>query len=193
MANLTFIEKNQLEKLLNMKSGYVLNFSDRTFSEFVEDSTGKNIYASKYEYASGSKANRLRKFWSVESDEIVGKLTESLLTYLAEDKPETTETTLFQTCRKIAVELMGGKLQSDRHLSPVAEVEEATPKASSNSARDPRNVFVVHGRNVEARTALFRFLRSIGLRPLEWSHTIELTGKAAPYIGEILDVAFTNA
>jgi predicted nucleotide-binding protein len=58
---------------------------------------------------------------------------------------------------------------------------------------DSRNVFVVHGRNLEARNSLFRFLRSIGLRPLEWSQAIQLTGKASPFIGEILDVAFSKA
>jgi predicted nucleotide-binding protein len=58
---------------------------------------------------------------------------------------------------------------------------------------DSRNVFVVHGRNLEARSSLFRFLRSVGLRPLEWSQAIQLTGKASPFIGEILDVAFSNA
>lgn len=59
--------------------------------------------------------------------------------------------------------------------------------------QDKRNVFVVHGRNLEARNSLFRFLRSIGLRPLEWSQAIQLTGKASPFIGEILDVAFSKA
>lgn len=58
---------------------------------------------------------------------------------------------------------------------------------------DTHNVFVVHGRNLEARDSLFRFLRSIGLRPLEWSQAIQMTGKASPFIGEILDVAFSKA
>lgn len=58
---------------------------------------------------------------------------------------------------------------------------------------DPRVVFVVHGRNIKARDALFQFLRSIDLRPLEWSDAIERTGKATPYVGEILDVAFAAA
>ena len=54
-------------------------------------------------------------------------------------------------------------------------------------------LFVVHGRNRTARDALFTFLRSIGLHPLEWSEAIAATGKSSPYIGEILDAAFSIA
>ena len=36
MSDLSSIEKRKLERLLGMGSGYVLNFSDRTFSEFFE-------------------------------------------------------------------------------------------------------------------------------------------------------------
>ncbi len=64
---------------------------------------------------------------------------------------------------------------------------------SLETEKDPKTVFVVHGRNIEARNSLFRFLRSIGLRPLEWSQAIKATGKASPFIGEILDVAFSKA
>src|SRR5260370_23916356 len=56
-----------------------------------------------------------------------------------------------------------------------------------------RRVFVVHGRNRAARRAMFDFLRSIGLFPIEWSQARELTGKPAPYTGEILDAALDNA
>lgn len=55
---------------------------------------------------------------------------------------------------------------------------------------DDRTVFVVHGRNVPARNALFTFLRSIGL---EWTQAIEITGKPAPMISEVLDAAFGTA
>ncbi|MDQ0241493.1 hypothetical protein J2S94_003595 [Arthrobacter bambusae] len=40
---------------------------------------------------------------------------------------------------------------------------------------------------------MFTFLRSIGLKPIEWDQAIALTGKASPYIGEVLDVAFDDA
>lgn len=64
---------------------------------------------------------------------------------------------------------------------------------SPGRSKDNRNVFVVHGRNLEARNSLFRFLRSIGLRPLEWSQAVKETGEASPFIGNILDVAFSMA
>ena len=54
----------------------------------------------------------------------------------------------------------------------------------------PDRVFVVHGRNDALRASLFAFLRAIGLAPLEFSQAIEETGKATPYVGEILDKAF---
>jgi hypothetical protein len=56
-----------------------------------------------------------------------------------------------------------------------------------------RKIFVVHGRNQQARKAMFSFLRSIGLQPIEWSEAINLTKKATPYVGEILDAAFSYA
>ncbi len=64
-----------------------------------------------------------------------------------------------------------------------------TPKQTSN----PPEVFVVHGRNSKARNALFTFLRAIGLKPIEWSQALAGTGKASPFIGEILEQAFSRA
>ncbi len=58
---------------------------------------------------------------------------------------------------------------------------------------DPRQVFVVHGRNATARDALFDFLRSIGLQPIEWSQAVKLTGEGSPYIGQVLNAAFGAA
>jgi hypothetical protein len=56
-----------------------------------------------------------------------------------------------------------------------------------------RKVFVVHGRNGAARSAMFAFLRALGLDPIEWSVAVQMTGEASPYIGQVLDVAFDAA
>ena len=53
-----------------------------------------------------------------------------------------------------------------------------------------RDIFVIHGRNKEAREAIFAFLRSIGLNPLEWSELIAKTRQGSPHIWDILDKAF---
>ena len=63
----------------------------------------------------------------------------------------------------------------------------------SRPSTETRTIFVVHGRNLAARDALFAFLRSIGLEPLEWNEAVQATGKPSPYTGEILDVAFSRA
>lgn len=59
--------------------------------------------------------------------------------------------------------------------------------------QDNRSIFVVHGRNEGLRRAMFEFLRSINLAPMEWTHAVELTGVGSPYIGQVLDAAFENA
>ena len=48
MADLSSIERRKLERLLRMGGGYVLDFSDRTFSEFFEEHTRRDIDATVY-------------------------------------------------------------------------------------------------------------------------------------------------
>ena len=71
MADLTSLEKHKLEKYLQMGGGYVCDFSNRTFGDFVRENTGVDVYADDYV---GSKANRLRAFWTKESNYKVAKL-----------------------------------------------------------------------------------------------------------------------
>ena len=65
MGNLSHIEKQKVERELGMGGGGVLNFSNRTFAEFFREVVGVQIYDSRYDRASGSKANRMRAFWDV--------------------------------------------------------------------------------------------------------------------------------
>jgi hypothetical protein len=79
VADLTPKEKTLLEKLLGMSGGYVLNFTDRTFAEFFADTVGIDIEDTKYNRQGTSKAKRLRTFWSVEENHIVGKALSEML------------------------------------------------------------------------------------------------------------------
>jgi predicted nucleotide-binding protein len=54
----------------------------------------------------------------------------------------------------------------------------------STEADRGRNVLVVYGRDTPARLAVFDFLRSLGLRPLEWEELVKATGKMAPFLSE---------
>jgi predicted nucleotide-binding protein len=58
---------------------------------------------------------------------------------------------------------------------------------------NPKAVLVVYGRDSEARRAMFDFLRALKLDPQEWGKLIEQTGKASPYVGEVLERAFEEA
>src|SRR5712671_3869809 len=100
MSNLTNFEKRKFEQLLGMNTGYVLDFTNRSFKEFVFDSTGRDIYDARYDYASGSKANRLRAFWEKEDNAVVGKLMDEMLDYRAGNGP------LDEVCRLIAARLL---------------------------------------------------------------------------------------
>src|ERR1700739_2243043 len=54
-------------------------------------------------------------------------------------------------------------------------------------------VFVVYGRNEAARIAMFDFLTSLGLEPLDWDTLLAATGEASPYVGEVLTAGFPMA
>jgi len=77
MANLNFTQKQLFEKLFD-RGGYVLNFSDRTFSEFFQDFS-VNIDSQKYQKNGTSKMKRLRAFWEIEDDKLVGNVLKGLL------------------------------------------------------------------------------------------------------------------
>jgi hypothetical protein len=69
------LTRQKLERLFDMSGGYVLDFSNASFSSFVESCLGFDPY-SRY---SGSKAAVLRRIWLAESPDDVAKLNRELL------------------------------------------------------------------------------------------------------------------
>jgi hypothetical protein len=116
MATLSTNDKQILEKLFQMGGGYVLNFSDRTMGEYFRDDVGVDIYDQKYNYASGSKANRIRGFWQVADDTLVGKSIDKLIDYienqvvLGNSKTEEFPPSLIERARAVAARLQGRKV-----------------------------------------------------------------------------------
>ncbi len=119
MAQLSFVERRKLETLFEMGGGYVLDFSNRTLQEFVADSVGVEIYDERYNYDSGSKANRLRGFWKIESDANVAKLIRDLVDY-AEFLNKNTDADLVSACRAIADRLVARSNTSDSENSAMS-------------------------------------------------------------------------
>lgn len=120
MSTLKAQDRRILEGFLGMSSGYVLNFSDRTFRDFVEEVAGVDINDQRYTGEGGSKANRLRAFWRLESDHLVGELLIALIDYqlsIAQDGASCEYTQAAEECRQI-----GRRLLAHRPgLSPLHE------------------------------------------------------------------------
>lgn len=126
MAAFSTNEKQVLEKLFQMGGGYVLNFSDKTIGEFFRNDIGINIFDLKYNYASGSKANRLRGFWQVADDPLVGKSIDKLVEYIDNQialgnlTKEDFSPELIGRARNVASRLQGRKTG----LQPVPDAED---------------------------------------------------------------------
>ncbi len=80
MSSLSEIEKRYLEHLLEMGTGYVLDYSDVTYRAFF-DKYGIDIHGPKYQSYGTSKAKKMRAFWDKEPDAIVGKVLSEMLDY----------------------------------------------------------------------------------------------------------------
>lgn len=110
MSTFSMAERDNLEKFLGMSGGYVLNFSDRTFGEFVFETVGIDIHDEKYTAEGTSKAKKLRTFWKLEPDYTVGKFLLALIDHDASLNAEQTAEAkaLADKCRQIATRLLAG-------------------------------------------------------------------------------------
>lgn len=160
MSDLTFIEKRTIERFLEMDHGYVLDFSNRTFQEFIIDTMGIDIYDDKYDFASGSKANRLRGFWQSESNFNNGILIEKLCEYwinqihTGDRNYDQSDELIYKECLKIAERLKSrGPVESLDSLIPNSDdedfsklsksIKESIEKNEPESALDRLHTFIV--------------------------------------------------
>jgi hypothetical protein len=133
MAELTFTERQAVEKAFGMSSGYVLNFSNRTFQEFIHDSIGRNIYDEKYSNGGDSKANRLRTLIKVEPNHVVGKVLADLVE-MANSNPSSpyADSGVLEPCSRLANRLRQGAPVLEEVLP---DAQETTFDALTRSVR----------------------------------------------------------
>lgn len=161
MAELNYKEKFLIEKLFEMPTGYVMDFSNNTFQAFIFDSVRVNIYDDKYFYASGSKANRLRAFFTEETNYKVGQLLMTLLDYwytkaIAKESGFDFERdkNIYIECLKIAKRLKEEKIideievikeiENDRDFSLLAKsIRESIEKNEPEVALDRLHTYVM--------------------------------------------------
>lgn len=153
MADLTKNECRKLEKLLDMNSGYVLDFSDRTFWEFFDDYR-VDIEATQYHEQGRSKAKRMRTFWKLDSNATVGRVINGLIEYASEEQCfGDSSPQLIDDCLKIAQRLLSDQpvieinaltaIADERDFEVVAEhVREAIEKNQPEGGLDRLHTFV---------------------------------------------------
>ena len=141
MSDLDNVEKNRLEKVLNMGQGFCLGFTNRTFTEFFDD-LGIDIYdeAAYPSEASDSKANRMRAFWKHADNHMVGKVLTQLFdnwdVYGRNDKDYSYPPPP-QKCIAIAKRLLESKQSVDiAHLGTEDEMVTALTDLINQAAKD---------------------------------------------------------
>lgn len=128
MSTLKFFDKQKLEKILEMSGGYVLDFSNRTFREFIFENSNIDIYDDKYSYIGSSKGKRLKAFWEKESNNVVGNLNLKLLEYwnekrvLSNGSISNLEKELYASCIDICERLIGINKSKEKEVNIVRNV-----------------------------------------------------------------------
>lgn len=149
MASITQIEKLKLEKILEMECGYVLDFSNNTFQQFILDIVKIDIYNTKYEKYGDSKANRFRALWEIETDNTVGKLIEEMLLFheelklLNDQEYKHFNQKLLEECFDIVYKLQGKKQKKEEPVDDIVDFLKKEVDEISISSLDIDNAVIV--------------------------------------------------
>ena len=81
MSSIKPAELRIIERVMSMESGYVLDFSNRTFAQFFDAEMGVDIDHQSWHGNGSSKANRLRAYLQSTSDTNAAKLLRTLDDY----------------------------------------------------------------------------------------------------------------
>lgn len=154
------LDLRAIDTVLEMGSGYVLDFTDRTFAEFFRD-YGVRIDDPKYSVEGGSKAKRLRYFLRVTPPPLSGKVLAGLMEYRLASSGNV-DPGAWDTVAKVAARLGGvpprAELPTPEPAPAMTEREllarSLRPEAVAGATRDPTMAAIVLDRLQEAERCL---------------------------------------
>lgn len=156
MSTLKETEKQYLERILDMPSGYVLNYTDATFAQFFKR-FNIDIHSQRYQTYGTSKAKKLRAFWEQESDAVVGRvLSEMLDSYetLCDLHGKSVETNIFQKAQIAVYRLLGREKPTAQKTSDQFLNAEFAVRNLDKLPIESQVVKIIEMRLDEARKAL---------------------------------------
>lgn len=123
MSDLKHIEKTKIETLFEMRGGYVLDFTNKSFESIIVEAVNISVYSEEYNKLGESKANRLRCIWIEETNYRVGQILDSILEYYREifmkSRSWSSELDeLFQEVQQIAHRLKSGLTEHIENIQP---------------------------------------------------------------------------
>jgi predicted nucleotide-binding protein len=73
-----------------------------------------------------------------------------------------------------------------------AEVGQRPARVTPRAKKSGKAVMVVYGHDEEAKVALFKWLRMIGLQPKEWTQLVKESDSPISYVGQVVKRAFDS-
>ncbi|MBP0905692.1 abortive infection family protein [Mariniflexile gromovii] len=169
-----------------------MDFSDRTFQEFVVEAVSLDIDSEKYHYASNSKANRLRQFIKVESNYTFGKLLSAFCDYWLSkvymgDIDYLAEENIYKECTRIADRLKQDSIVE--HIDAIQpNVEDKDFKLLAKSIRESVEKNEPEAGLDRLHTFTFRYLRELcDKHQIEYDKSNSLNSVFGKYIKFIVD------
>lgn len=137
MPNIDNRIENILEDLFEMRTGYVIDFSNNTFQNFIKGSIGIDIYndAEYHEYT--SKANKLRQIFNTETEFKVIKLIKDLIDYYEDYKLKSNKLTEYDKKKIIQIKEYIDKFEKNATDKSFID-EELNEKIKMISTRNAR-------------------------------------------------------
>jgi hypothetical protein len=185
MGALKYSEMRTIEDAFDMHGGYVLDFSNRTFSEFFDDELRMDIYNQKYGMNGSSKANHLRSFIKAENEGTVARALrglwayrESIASYRATPNHEAIKSALFGLLDRMEGQVGGPKtdaidrFKTDETLDElVAAIERDIGANKPVAALDRLHTYCMK-----------KFAHLLDDRQIEWDRSEPLHSRVGKYV-----------